>query len=240
MSKVIRKIRHEKIRERDPIKKLILSYPGISQVTEGKVASILHERGRCAPLAVIQFGEVQTIIAAIEGLYTGKRVYIGDDAAAELGNITRIKNVPEGMAVCAVEYAYGDGGKVGLANGNYVLVVNHRKETNETVIKLPSGLRRLVGSDSRCVVGVIAGGGVKEKPVLKASVAHFKAKARGSVWPKVRGVAMNPVDHKHGGGNHQHVGKPKTVSKRDPYAQQVGLIGARRTGRGGRTKKNLY
>jgi large subunit ribosomal protein L8e len=237
MSKVIRKIRHEKMDERDPLKKIILSYPFIQEVTEGKVTEILHERGRCAPLAVIQFGEVQAVIAATEGLYTGKNVFIGDNAPVELGNITKIKNVPEGMAVNAVEYTYGDGGKVALANGNCALVINHRKETNETDIKLPSGLRKLVSSECRCVVGVVAGGGVKEKPLLKASVAHFKAKARGHVWPKVRGVAMNPVDHKHGGGNHQHVGKPTTVSKRDSYAQQVGLIGARRSGRGGRTRK---
>ena len=55
------------------------------------------------------------------------------------------------------------------------------------------------------------------------------------MFPNVRGVCMNPVDHPHGGGNHQHVGKPTTVSRRCPPGRKVGLIAARRTGllRGG-------
>lgn len=56
---------------------------------------------------------------------------------------------------------------------------------------------------------------------------------------KVRGVTMNPVDHPHGGGNHQHLGKPSTVARRTPPGRKCGLIAARRTGllRGGQKKK---
>ena len=50
-------------------------------------------------------------------------------------------------------------------------------------------------------------------------------------WPKVRGVAMNPVEHPHGGGNHQHIGHPSTTKRDDPAGKKVGLIAARRTGR---------
>ena len=59
------------------------------------------------------------------------------------------------------------------------------------------------------------------------------------MWPQVRGVAMNPVDHPHGGGNHQHLGKASTVSRRLPPGKKVGLIAARRTGllRGGNKEK---
>ena len=66
---------------------------------------------------------------------------------------------------------------------------------------------------------------------LKAGVAHYLKRSRGQLFPRVRGVAMNPVDHPHGGGNHQHIGFPSTVSKKAPFAQQVGLVGARSTGR---------
>ena len=52
------------------------------------------------------------------------------------------------------------------------------------------------------MIGVIAGGGRTEKPLLKAGVAKHKFKAKRNLWPKVRGVAMNPVEHPHGGGNH--------------------------------------
>merc|ERR1712000_397128 len=52
----------------------------------------------------------------------------------------------------------------------------------------------------------------------------------GNSWPKTRGVAMNPVDHPHGGGNHQHIGKASTISRYAAQGQKAGLIAARRTG----------
>ena len=59
------------------------------------------------------------------------------------------------------------------------------------------------------------------------------------MWPKVRGVCMNPVDHPHGGGNHKHIGHPSTISRYASHGQKVGLIAARRTGliRGGKIIK---
>ncbi len=77
----------------------------------------------------------------------------------------------------------------------------------------------------------VAGGGRTEKPMLKAGRAYHKYKAKRNSWPKVRGVAMNPVEHPHGGGNHQHIGHASTVSRKAPPGQKVGLIAARRTGR---------
>jgi large subunit ribosomal protein L8e len=89
------------------------------------------------------------------------------------------------------------------------------------------------------MVGIIAGGGRIEKPIMKAGRAYWKYKSKRNCWPKVRGVAMNPVDHPHGGGNHQHIGHPSTVRRDAPPGQKVGLIAARRTGRirGGVTAK---
>src|SRR5436190_10827737 len=63
------------------------------------------------------------------------------------------------------------------------------------------------------MVGIIAGGGRIDKPILKAGRAYHKYKAKRNSWPKVRGVAMNPVEHPHGGGNHQHIGKASTVRR---------------------------
>ncbi|KAK2150278.1 hypothetical protein LSH36_414g03041 [Paralvinella palmiformis] len=79
--------------------------------------------------------------------------------------------------------------------------------------------------------GVVAGGGRIDKPMLKAGRAYHKYKAKRNCWPKVRGVAMNPVEHPHGGGNHQHIGKASTVRRDTSAGRKVGLIAARRTGR---------
>lgn len=93
---------------------------------------------------------------------------------------------------------------------------------------------------ARAIVGIVAGGGRIDKPLLKAGNAYHKYKAKRNCWPRVRGVAMNPADHPHGGGNHQHVGHPTTVSRHAPAGKKVGLIAARRTGllRGGKSLKN--
>ena len=61
--------------------------------------------------------------------------------------------------------------------------------------------------------------------------AYHKYRVKRNCWPKVRGVAMNPVEHPHGGGNHQHIGHASTVRRDAPPGQKVGLIAARRTGR---------
>merc|ERR1711916_124820 len=84
--------------------------------------------------------------------------------------------------------------------------------------------------------------GCIEKPVLKAGNSYYRFRAKRNCWPKVRGVTRNPVEHPHGGGNHQHIGHPSTVGRHCPPGQKVGLIAARRTGRirGGKAVKGAW
>ncbi len=85
-------------------------------------------------------------------------------------------------------------------SGNYATIIGHNADEGKTKIRLPSGAKKTVSSSCRAMVGLVAGGGRIDKPILKAGVSYHKYKAKKSVWPKVRGVAMNPVDHPHGGG----------------------------------------
>merc|ERR1719253_897306 len=94
---------------------------------------------------------------------------------------------------------------------------------------MPSGARRSVPSASRAMLGVVAGGGRLDKPILKAGNNFHKYRVKRNCWPKVRGVAMNPVEHPHGGGNHQHIGMASTVKWDAPAGRKVGMIAARRT-----------
>ena len=66
---------------------------------------------------------------------------------------------------------------------------------------------------------------------MKAGKKHYAMRTRGKQYPIVRGVAMNPVNHPHGGGGHQHVGKPYTVKRGASPGRKVGSIAAKRTGR---------
>merc|ERR1711890_108235 len=104
-------------------------------------------------------------------------------------------------------------------------------DNGRTKLKLPSGAKRAVFSGSRAMIGIVAGGGRTDKPMLKAGRAYHKYKIKRNCWPKTRGVAMNPVEHPHGGGNHQHIGHASTVKRDAPAGKKVGLIAARRTGR---------
>merc|ERR1712083_496310 len=100
--------------------------------------------------------------------------------------------------------------------------------TKRTRVKLPSGNKKVIPSANRAMVGCIAGGGRIDKPILKAGRAYHKYRVKRNSWPKVRGVAMNPVEHPHGGGNHQHIGKASTVKRGTSAGRKIGLIAARR------------
>merc|ERR1719461_2775590 len=89
----------------------------------------------------------------------------------------------------------------------------------------------MVSSNCRAMIGCVAGGGRLDKPMLKAGNAYHKYRVKRNCSPKVRGVAMNPVEHPHGGGNPQHIGFPSTVRRDTSAGRKVGLIAARRTGR---------
>lgn len=138
--------------------------------------------------------------------------------------------MPEGTIVCNVEGKAGDRGAFARSSGNYATVISHGDD-GKSRIKLPSGIKKTVPSTCRAMVGIVAGGGRLDKPLLKAGRAYHKYKVKRNCWPKVRGVAMNPVEHPHGGGNHQHIGHASTVCRSAPPGQKVGLIAARRTGR---------
>merc|ERR1711937_39078 len=132
-----------------------------------------------------------------------------------------------------------DRGKLARASGNYATVIAHNPDTKRTRVKLPSGSKKVIPSANRAMVGIVAGGGRIDKPMLKAGRAYHKYKAKRNCWPRVRGVAMNPVEHPHGGGNHQHVGHPTTCRRDAPPGKKVGLIAARRTGQIKGAKKFL-
>ncbi|KAL8567241.1 60S ribosomal protein L8 [Nucella lapillus] len=204
---------------------------------KGVIKDIIHDPGRGAPLAKVAFRDpykyktkLETFVAA-EGMYTGQFVYCGKKASLQIGNILPVGIMPEGTIVCCIEEKTGDRGKLVRTSGNSGIIISHNPDTNRTRIKLPSGSKKVVPSANRAMVGIVAGGGRIDKPMLKAGRAYHKYKAKRNCWPKVRGVAMNPVEHPHGGGNHQHIGKASTVRRDTSAGRKVGLIAARRTGR---------
>eukprot|EP00898_Chlorokybus_atmophyticus_P005544 jgi/Chlat1/5991/Chrsp4S06305 len=214
-----------------------LDYAERSGYIKGVVTDIIHDSGRGAPLAKVtfrhpfRFKHQKELMVAAEGMYTGQFVYCGKKATLAIGNVLPLRTLPEGTVVCNIEQRLGDRGALARASGDYGIIISHNPDTNQTRVKLPSGAKKIVASGCRAMIGQVAGGGRTEKPMLKAGRAYHKYKAKRNSWPKVRGVAMNPVEHPHGGGNHQHIGHASTVRRDAPPGQKVGLIAARRTGR---------
>jgi large subunit ribosomal protein L8e len=213
---------------------------------KGVVKDIIHDSGRGAPLARVVFRHtyryrhVKELFVAAEGMYTGQFIYCGKKAQLTVGNVLPISSMPEGTIVCNVEGKPGDRGSLARTSGNYATVISHNADDGTSRVRLPSGSKKTVQSSVRAMVGVVAGGGRVDKPLLKAGNAFYKYKAKRNQWPVVRGVAMNPVEHPFGGGNHQHIGKASTVRRDAPHGRKVGLIAARRTGRiRGGTKKDI-
>ena len=198
----------------------------------GEVTELIHSPVHTAPLARLKLPDGQTnLVVATEGISIGSSVAIGDNVALRPGNITSISNIPEGTAINNLELRPGDGGKVARTAGNSASIEAHL-DNGKVRVRLPSGVSKDMPSSCRATIGVLAGHGRSEMPLRTAGAAHYKAKARGKLYPHVSGVAMNPVDHPHGGGNHQAVHGPNSVARGTPPGAKVGNIAPSRTGRG--------
>ncbi|MEM4727228.1 MAG: 50S ribosomal protein L2 [Candidatus Bathyarchaeia archaeon] len=202
----------------------------------GVVKDLIHERGRGAPLAYVELGGgLGYYHVAPEGVQVGQSIAIGSEAPIQVGNILPLEVIPEGTLVCNVELKPGDGGRVARSSGSYATVVAHIG--TDTILQLPSKKTIRVPKGCRATIGVVAGGGRKDKPFLKAGEVYHLTKAKGRVFPRSKGISMTAASHPHGGGRHRHIGKPSTVARSTPPGRKVGLIAARRSGRKKRMRR---
>ncbi|MGQ9719355.1 MAG: 50S ribosomal protein L2 [Nitrososphaerales archaeon] len=201
-----------------------------SETRWGMITRIVNERGRSAPLAQITFDDGRVAyLPAVNGLYQGHKIEMGPEADPRQGNILPLEKIPEGMSVCNIERRLGDGGKFVRTSGCSATLFS--KTATGAVIKFPSGRTATMDIRCRATIGEIAGGGRIEKPFLRAGAKYHAMRAKGKAYPRVRGVAMISTYHPHGGGRHQHPGKPTSVSRLAPPGRKVGIIAPRKTGR---------
>lgn len=157
---------------KNPAKFRNLDYAERHGYVRGIVKEIIHDPGRGAPLARVVFRDpykfkkhTETFIAN-EGMYTGQFVYAGKNAALTVGNVLPLASIPEGTIISNVEEHPGDRGALGRTSGNYVTVIGHNPDDGKTRIKLPSGAKKVVSSKARGMIGLVAGGGRTDKPLL--------------------------------------------------------------------------
>ena len=160
----------------------------------GTVVSIEYDPNRTSFIALIQYGDGEKrYILALQGLQVGGKVQAGDAVAPEIGNALQMKNIPLGTNVHNIEMQPGQGGKLIRSAGTTAQLTN--KEEKYAVLKMPSGELRKILINCYATVGVVSNSDHSLQSMGKAGRNRWRG-----IRPRVRGVAMNPVDHPMGGG----------------------------------------
>lgn len=197
---------------------------------ECTVIDLVHAPGRTTPLALVRFPDgFEQYVLPNEGIRVGSKIQYFQEQTVTAGNTTVVSRIPEGTPVFNIEGSPGDGGKFLRAAGSFGTVVGHGPAG--TVIQLRSGALKTFHAQCRATIGNAAGGGRGDKPWLKAGKKWWGLRSMAQRWPNVRGTAMNPVAHPHGGGSHNYPGKPTSMARGTPPGRNVGKIAPKRTGR---------
>jgi large subunit ribosomal protein L2 len=171
-----------------------------------KVASIEYDPNRSAYIALLHYadGDKRYILAPAR-LRVGATVMSGERAEIQVGNCLPLRSIPTGTTVHNVELSPGRGGQMGRSAGTAIQLM--AKEGAYATLRLPSGEMRMVPVESRATIGAIGNAEHELVELGKAGRSRHRGKR-----PQTRGVAMNPVDHPHGGGEAHHTpgGHPVT------------------------------
>ncbi len=188
-----------------------------------KVERLEYDPNRSANLALLCYadGERRYIIAT-KGMVAGTQLVSGSEAPIKSGNALPLRNIPVGTTVHCVEMMPGKGAQIARAAGTSVQLL--AREGSYAQLRLRSGEIRKVNVDCRATIGEVG----NEEHSLR-SIGKAGAKRWRGIRPTVRGVAMNPIDHPHGGG------EGKTAAGRDPVSPWGTLTKGYRTRRNKRT-----
>ena len=171
-----------------------------------KVATIEYDPNRSARIALVTYadGEKRYILQPI-GLKVGDTIVAGDEVDILPGNCLPLRNIPLGTLVHNVELKVGKGGQIARSAGSVVQVV--AKEGQYVSVKMPSGEIRRINMNCMATIGQVGNLDHENVSIGKAGRNRWLGKR-----PHVRGVAMNPVDHPHGGGEGKTSGGRHPVS----------------------------
>ncbi len=171
-----------------------------------RVERLEYDPNRSAHIALMLYadGERRYVIAA-KGLEIGQEILSGSDAPIRAGNCLPLRNIPVGTTVHCVELKVGRGAQIGRSAGASLQYV--AREGDYAQLRLRSGEVRKVHVECRATIGEVGNGEHSLRKLGKAGAARWRG-----IRPTVRGVAMNPVDHPHGGGEGRTSGGRHPVS----------------------------
>ena len=161
---------------------------------KAKIERIEYDPNRSAHIALITYSDKEkSYIICPQGLKQGDKIESGKDAEIKIGNSLELKDIPPGTSIHNVELIPGNGGKLARSAGSSITLSGY--DGDYAILKLSSGETRKVNSACVATIGVVSNPDQKNIKIGKAGRNRWKGKR-----PQTRGVAMNPVDHPHGGG----------------------------------------
>ena len=206
-----------------------IGYPNSAVVGETEIVKLIKSAGHTAPLMKMHLGSVVFFTPAFQGAVVGEKVYVGEGAKAESGNILQVKEVPLTTQMYNIERHPGDGGKLIRTAGSSATLVKDLGN-NKFVLLMPNKKEVIVSGECRATVGVVAGAGRQSKPFMTAGKKYFHMKARSKLWPRTSAVAMNAIDHPFGSGRGKRI-KRKIAKRNSPPGRRVGHLSPRKTGK---------
>lgn len=161
---------------------------------EGTVKTIEYDPNRTARIALVVYtdGEKRYIVAPT-GLKVGQKIFSGEKASPEIGNALYLKDIPLGTVIHNIELKPGQGAAIARSAGSSAQLAN--RDGKYAIIKLPSGETRMVLTSCMATIGAVSNSDHNQSSLGKAGKNRWLGRR-----PRVRGVAMNPVDHPMGGG----------------------------------------
>nr|YP_009435709.1 ribosomal protein L2 [Lobelia thermalis]YP_009435734.1 ribosomal protein L2 [Lobelia thermalis]ATG25710.1 ribosomal protein L2 [Lobelia thermalis]ATG25737.1 ribosomal protein L2 [Lobelia thermalis] len=161
---------------------------------DGRIVTIEYDPNRNAYICLIHYGDGEKrYILHPRGAIIGDTIVSGTEVPIKMGNALPLTNMPLGTAIHNIEITLGKGGQLARAGGAVAKLIAN--EGKSATVKLPSGEVRLISKKCSATVGQVGNLGVKQKSLGRAGSKRWLGKR-----PVVRGVAMNAVDHPHGGG----------------------------------------
>jgi len=203
-----------------------ITYP--SETGKAKIIKLIHSPAHSSPIIKVQINGKIFYNVAFQNAYVGQDITLGKGEVVNFGDIIMLKYSEVGMKVYNIETHPGDGGKLVRSAGSSATIT--KIEKGEVALMMPSKKIKKVDEKCRVTIGVVAGDGRKDKPIMKAGRRFHAMKAKGRKWHFTSAVKVNAIDHPFGGGRGKRI-KSKIAKRNAPPGRRVGHLRPRKTGK---------
>jgi len=205
-------------------------YPVLKASGKAKIIKLFNSPGHSAPLVKIKIEKETFFNPAASEIYEGQEIMINEkreNGIPEIGDILKLKDIPQGTNVFNIEIVPGAGGKYLRSAGCSAQILIKDDKGVEIII----GRRKIrLNENCRATVGIAAGEGRLTKPIIRAGKKHHMMISKGRKWHRTSPIKVNAVDHPFGGGRGKRI-KSKIAKRNAPPGKKVGHLRPSKTGK---------